>query len=340
MKLTEIKTLGEAISQIVIKLKPTQEEREQQSAQTAPLLRTTYVPRGRHLPPRRTSAHQVCEEANAVVLPVIKKKQSKAERLAAFNKKKAEEEAFGQQVAQACVRDKKLRAIELGLEKFSACARQKASDSCGLSLFLQKNLKDLHEELEQLKTIVERVEASGEWSQANQYAVLQSFACVNELVALQHWDDATRRVARSLRNATFKQHELVLKMVANKEGLLGMVNAWIRFLETTDVPGNLRDEQAVFTRVGSNALEQIYSLGQLLPRCIDIAKSKSALTEMVAFVANHKEISLHKNLIDFHAFSFCWGVMDSNLKDLLTIANRRHRPAQKVFKNLKSYYPT
>ena len=60
---------------------------------------------------------------------------------------------------------------------------------------------------------------------------------------------------------------------------------------------------------------------------------------MVTFVANHKDTPADKDPITSQAFSFCWGVMDSNLKDLMTGANRRYRPAQKALKAFETLLP-
>ena len=138
--------------------------------------------------------------------------------------------------------------------------------------FWQKDLKDVHQALEQLKTMMDSVRATTAWSQEQQYAILESFASLNELLARRHWDGATRNVARSLRNTIFKDHEQVLKLVGNKGNLLGIINNWITFLET-EIPGYLRDEQAVLTRVNSHTLEAMYVLGQSLPQHRDVEKT-------------------------------------------------------------------
>ena len=325
-KLKDIETTAKKITAIIASIGAVEALNPPALLPTQPLVRTR--PRRREQPPAI-----IPQRVEAILPAVTVPKLSKKERVAAYNKKKADKEALQILIQHASMRDQRLDAIASGQETFPLRERHTFTEPA-LSVFLKKNLPEIDQQLHQLKTIVAEIKASNTWSEQQQYAILQSFAYLNELIAKKHWDNEICKVARNIRNAIFKNHQQVLAVGDTKENLLNIVNPWMAFLET-DTPAYFPDDQAIFRIVHSEHLAAVYTLGLYLPNQPDVATCKSNMTLMLRFRDNHG--TEETGLINDQALKFCWAILDSNLKALKTSRQRAAKKAAHEFAGLEPF---
>lgn len=274
-------------------------------------------------------------EESKETLESSKKRLTKQERIAAYKQKEAAQLALNAQIKQASNRDKILRRIEAGDEIFLKREVQEIKETIP-SLYVRKEKFELHNELEQLKSLLEVVRTR-HWNKACQYALLEKLACVNELVSIHHWDDAIKNVAKSLRNVIFKQPESIQELTNLPENFLEMIAVWIKFLETEEI-GYFINGQAVLNKLASPILKSFYDLGQTTSQPIDVKKNSVIIRQMLTFVSECEVNSPNSDVISLQAVNFCWGVMDSKLKELLHVTYR-NRPAQKVLREFQHLLP-
>jgi len=223
------------------------------------------------------------QEENVLLAP---KKLSKAARKAYYTQQQAAKRAQVLQKEQARARACKLEAVLAGAEVFLPCEIKKVQEEKTKErqspLFKEKTIES-HKELQKLKSIIRIITETGVWTRERKYAVLQSFAFLNEVISEQHEHLATKKVSKCLRNAIFKQYKEVMNIVQSPANLLGMVNAWIMFLETPDEMCSSAKEKAVLSKVSSELLSKIYRFGEALSKETDIRKSCVAFEEMMHF---------------------------------------------------------
>ncbi|HXH54769.1 MAG TPA: tetratricopeptide repeat protein [Gammaproteobacteria bacterium] len=319
-KVSAIKDTAKQIQLKVAQLSATTEEKtvqdrvEQYSQQTSalqglgnesgtPARRVVPETRGENPPP----AGREHREENALLVPkklskkeriAVREQQAaaKAARIVAHKLRQAAKQAQASKETQASARACKLEDIFSGKEVFSVLAREtkvaqeeKTTAEKPNPLFKEKTM-GIYNEVQKLKSIIKIITETEAWTSERIYAILQSFAFVNDVVSTQHEHPLIRAVAKCFRHAIFKQYKKVMNIVQNAGNLLDMVNAWITFLETENEIYCFAKEQVVLNQVSSPLLSKIHTLWYTswsLKEC-DVEKSCDVFEEMMRFARDQR----------------------------------------------------
>jgi ankyrin repeat protein len=189
-------------------------------------------------------------------------------------------------------------------------------------------------QLEQLEIIVKQVKMArlnGTLSILKSiFALCGSMSKVNELVVLEHKDSTIRKVARLLRNAIYKRHEIMLEKADHSfEALLNMADSWHTFIQKIEL-GCFTSAAAVVRAIGSVFLEAVYNLGKTLDGQeknliteLEILKCVQAIEEMTRYWKMRKEEGKEREeeMINLVADKFCWGIIGSAMRKLQKAVN-------------------
>lgn len=208
------------------------------------------------------------------------KDAAKAERMDVHKKMKKNKLEILKKLAEGCavfVNRKKTETEML----HNAFERKKPSEEKTIAerpnVLFRAETMDSFNESQKLKSMINMIKDMKGWKAEYIYAILQSFAYLNDVVYAQHPHDAVKAVAKMLRDKIFHQYAKITRTYTGRN-LLDMVNAWIKFLETTDI-GLGASPEVVLDKVSSRPLGEIYRL----EKTANIDESCDAFEELMQF---------------------------------------------------------
>lgn len=270
-------------------------QRQRTLQHTSPMQEENERSRPAKLPKAvRKKMHEALRAANQA---------AKAERIAVYKQKEAAKQAQMLHDEQVATLVKiRTRVVEEGIWPVAVPAdetetkmaqEEKVTAERPAPLFDASTL-ELYCALQRLHSIIDMITPTGGLCTIERrYAILQSFAYLNELVSVQHRHHGVQRVATCLRLAIFKQHKKIMGMVVEPQELLEMVNAWITFLETTKIKlvtekpteiTHLENAKAILAKISLRLFSKVYKLGAGLSKEeFNVKKSCNAFEEMMNF---------------------------------------------------------